>query len=356
MARLVAKLLVTLVAVLGTLYVAERALRAAGYEYRPMSVAVGQMEDARLFHLFQDEHFIYHPETIWQPRPGFEIFNSQGFRGPELPVDKPEAAKWIFTVGDSNTLGWAGEDGPNWPGILAEQLRARDERIQVINAGVWGYSSFQGLHRLDQILPYAPDLVLVSFGSNDAHQVGRPDADFVRSSQWGRKVTHFLGAYRLGQLMIASRDRLTAPAADEASAAALGDQRELSVRVPLDDYRDNLRQMARKVREAGGEVVFLTRPFHGYIRSATWWKNRGFEYNRATAEVAAELGATLIDVYSFFKALPDQFSDESHFTADGHRLAAILIRDELKPALHGQTVEREAARKARRARGRRRGE
>ena len=283
---------------------------------------------------------------IWHPRPGYELFNSQGFRGPELPGAKPEGERWIFTLGDSNTLGWAEEDGANWPGMLAELLRARDDRIQVINAGVWGYSSLQGLRRLEEILPYEPDVVLVSFGSNDAHQVTRSDAEFVRSSRWGGGLSYSLSGYRLGQLLIASRDRLFAlgaPATD-------GSQ----VRVALGDYRDNLRRMADLVHDSGAEIVFLTRPFHGYIRSGTWWKNRGFEYNLATAEIAAEVGALLIDVYSFFKAKPEQFSDESHFTDEGHRRAALLIRDELQPVLRGRTGGGRAAQrlKERRKEGR----
>lgn len=342
--RLLLKLLVLVLAMALTVYLAEWALRLIGYEYRPMSVAVGKQEDARLFHLFQDEHFVYHPEMIWRPRPGYEIFNAQGFRGPELPAEKPPGEKWIFTVGDSNTLGWAGAEGAHWPGVLGELLAARDARIRVINAGVWGYTSFQGLKRLGEILPYGPDLVLVSFGSNDAHRVARPDADFVRSSHWGRELTNFLGGYRLGQLVIASRDRLTAKDArgEEASNG--------TVRVPLVDYRENLRKMARRVHKVGGEIVFLTRPFDGYIRSDTWWKNRGYDYNEVTAQVAVEFRVPLIDVYSFFKARSELFSDESHFTDEGHHQAAAYIVDELQPALRGRPSKRRAALRQRRSR------
>jgi lysophospholipase L1-like esterase len=64
-------------------------------------------------------------------------------------------------------LGWAEADGPHWPGYLGEILGASGDRT-VVNAGVYGYTSFQGLRRLKQCLDQQPDLVLISFRINDA--------------------------------------------------------------------------------------------------------------------------------------------------------------------------------------------
>ena len=41
-------------------------------------------------------------------------------------------------------------------------------RFRVANAGVYGYSSFQGLRRFHELLRYHPDVVTWSFGANDA--------------------------------------------------------------------------------------------------------------------------------------------------------------------------------------------
>jgi lysophospholipase L1-like esterase len=306
------------------LLLAEQALRAIGYEYRPMQVEAGPGDD-RLVHLFGSRHFIYDPELIWRPKPSYEVFNAQGFRGAELPDSKPDGATWIFAVGDSNTLGWSGKDGAHWPGFLRYFLRREDPGVEVVNAGVWGYASLQGVRRLREVLARGPDLVLVSFGSNDAHRVPRSDRGFAESSNLFRELRRRLARYRLAQLFIAAWDRLFAPRGDE-----------LVPRVSLADYRDNLRRMAADAESAGARLVLLTRPFEGSITNELWWKNFGPDYNAATVEVAEELGLPVIDLYSHFKDRGEFFHDESHFTRTGHLLAAEIIGERLRPVLAGE--------------------
>ena len=123
--------------------VAELALSIVGYEYTPMAIELVSRSDARAYHMFEDSHFTYDPDLLWRPKSGFDTFNDQGFRGPTLESVKPADAYRIFAVGDSNTLGWAGIDGANWPQFLADELEASGRQLTVVNAGVWGYSSFQ---------------------------------------------------------------------------------------------------------------------------------------------------------------------------------------------------------------------
>ncbi|MCP4201036.1 MAG: hypothetical protein GY769_03795 [bacterium] len=314
------KLLLLLAGVALALIVAEHGLRLMGWEYKPLSVHVRDREDARGFHLFDDDHFVYDPRLLWRPKASFGVFNSQGFRGPEVSRRRSEGELRIVTVGDSNTLGWAGENGANWPEALGQRLTSMGTRVTVVNAGVWGYSSAQGLERLEEVLPYQPDLVLVSFGANDAHRVSRSDREFAEASQWLRRITRWLTHFRLGQL---------------AAVSVRGDSPtgELNPRVPLDKYRQNLTQMSVMIRSTGAEPVFLTRPFTGSINDPLVWKNFAFDYNAATVEIAAQQAAMVVDLYSYFKGRPEFFSDESHFTADGHRLAAAIVADHLKPYL-----------------------
>ena len=80
-------------------------------------------------------------------------------------------------------------------------------------------------------------------------------------------------------------------------------------------------------------VAFLTRPFDGPVLHPLWWKNFGPDYNRATAEAAAELGLPLVDVYSYFKGRDEYFADESHFTRAGHELAGRWVATDLMPLM-----------------------
>jgi lysophospholipase L1-like esterase len=285
-----------------------------------MTIVGGDDADARLYHLFSDENFVYDPEMIWRPKAGFGVFNTLGFRGAE-PGTKPSVGLRVATIGDSNTLGWSGVDGANWPGELERLLSEGGLETEVVNAGVWGYSSQQGVPRTREALRLEPDLVLISFGSNDAHLVNRSDSEFSGRSEGMWRIVRALRSLRVSQLLTAVGDRM-----DPAGA-------ELKPRVPLEDYRANLRRMITEVRSGGGVPVLLTRPYVGAVSGPDVWKNRGPEYNLATAEVASEEGVLLVDVYAVFKERDELFADESHFTREGHELAASVIADHLRPLL-----------------------
>jgi lysophospholipase L1-like esterase len=299
----------------------EQLLRLLDYEYRPVSVEVGDTEDARLYHLFGSEHFVYDPELIWKPRPGVSVFNEEGFRGPLMGGAREPGRLRIIAVGDSNTLGWAGPSGSSWPAALGQLLERKGISADVVNAGVWGYSSLQGVGRVRQIVAREPDIVLISFGSNDAVRVAIPDRRFAGKSERRRVFERWFNGFRVGQLTTAV-----------ANSVRRGG-RHLVPRVELSEYRENLHEMTRLASAAGAQPVLLTRPFELQIPDDTWWKNFGGEYNLATAEVAVELGVPVVDFYSYFKGHRELFADESHFTGRGHAEAARILFEDLSPIL-----------------------
>ncbi len=301
------------------LAVGEIVLRGLGYEYQPLQISAANGSDARDYHLFSDDNFVYDPQLIWRPKRGHGVFNSLGFRGPEVGPRNGKIR--IATIGDSNTLGWADADGANWPADLAELLTTADIDAEVINAGVWGYSSHQGVPRTREVLELDPDIVLISFGSNDAHQVLRSDAEFSARSLGSRRLELVVQRLRVAQLVTAALDRMN-PAGFEPRQ-----------RVSQDEYRRNLKTMIDEVRQAGATPVLLTRPFYGPVLDASGWKSRGPEYNLLTTRVAEEQGVLVIDLYSFFKEMDPLFADESHFTDAGHRWAAALVLEHLRPSL-----------------------
>jgi lysophospholipase L1-like esterase len=307
-----------------SLVLAEAALRLFDYRYTPMSIQRPGALDRRNYHLFEDLSFTYDPELIWAPKKSHDIFNAQGYRGEALPPGKKPGELRILAVGDSNTLGWPGTDGANWPADLESLARGRGFPAHVANAGVWGYSSFQGVARLKRYLDLKPDIVLISFGSNDAHPVAVSDREYLARHAGQSSLFQRLGGLRLGELVAAVRDRLASPAQDA----------ELGRRVTLDDYRENLAGMIRLAREAGAAVVLLTRPYVGESNHPLWWKNVGADYNAATVEVAAAQDAPVIDIYTAFRDRRGFFTDESHFTKEGHRLAAELVFSQLAPLLY----------------------
>lgn len=314
--------LISLVLVLG---LAEGSLRLFDFEYSPLEIQITKpgedmaTTDWRDQHAFEDSHFRYHPDLLWVPRPGRSVFNSQGFRGKEIPDEKPADAYYVFTIGDSNTLCNAG--GSHWPGYLDQRLRKQHPDVRVVNAGVWGYGAYQGVARLKQILKLKPDLVTISFGANDAHRVLIPDKDFAARKE---SLESPLFDWRLYQLLLWARDRSNS--ADDSEV----ELEDTLARVSLGDYEAHLNEIVDICEQHGIEVAFLTRPFKGKPHKASSWKNWGPAYNELTRKVARERGVPLFDVYERFSRQPDFFTGESHFNDDGNRRMAKLSEDFLE--------------------------
>lgn len=310
--------------VIGALVVAgalaEFALRAGGYQYSPLKIGTNVDSDFREQHAFHDRHLVYDPDLIWRPVSGqFSPFNPQGFRGATVDAEKRPGTYRIIAIGDSNTFGWDVDEGANWPSQLQGRYAASKPATEVINAGVWGYTSFQGRQRFKEMLALHPDLVLVSFGGNDAHPVTVPDVEYVRRHDRIERITRATKKLRVAQLAVAAWDR----------AYMMTASGTLGPRVTLDDYKTHLRDMIGEGRTRGVRVVLLTRPYVGSSTDPASWKTFAPTYNAATIEIGNAENVAVIDVYGAFKEHPEVFDDEAHFGVKGHRMAAELIHDEL---------------------------
>jgi len=87
------------------------------------------------------------------------------------PAGKDAPVK-IVCFGDSITEGYllSRPAEESWPGVLARLLDARDGKgkFQVVNAGISGQDTRQGLKRLDALLASEkPDWILMEYGTND---------------------------------------------------------------------------------------------------------------------------------------------------------------------------------------------
>jgi acyl-CoA thioesterase-1 len=74
----------------------------------------------------------------------------------------------ILAFGDSLTAGLGLLPGKAYPELLQARLKASGYNARVINAGVSGDTTRNGLDRLDWTLEEAPDIAIVALGANDA--------------------------------------------------------------------------------------------------------------------------------------------------------------------------------------------
>ncbi len=95
--------------------------------------------------------------------------NAQGMRDDrDFAYAKPLGVKRIVSLGDSFTIGYEVDVDRTFSSVLERELRAAGHRVEVLNAGVSGFSNAEELLYLErELIRYAPDLVLVSFYGND---------------------------------------------------------------------------------------------------------------------------------------------------------------------------------------------
>jgi acyl-CoA thioesterase I len=73
----------------------------------------------------------------------------------------------IIAFGDSLTAGYGADPGDSYPDYLQKDLDAKGYHYQVINQGISGNTSKDGVDRLEDALRLKPVLVIVAFGGND---------------------------------------------------------------------------------------------------------------------------------------------------------------------------------------------
>lgn len=210
--------------------------------------------------------------------------NELGLRGPPLADD---GAVRILALGDSSTFGWRVRDASTWPRRLQALLDGRygEGHYRVVNAGIPGWTSYQGLLWLrERGLALDPEIAIVSFGFNDASALGEVEkAIAVQRRIYPLVVIDDLLKRRSSFWRWARQEERV--------------EEPRPVRVPPERYRHNLREITRLVRESGGHAMLLAFT------------------TQTTPELAEELGVPLV-VYRGPRR------DIVHPTAAGYRQLA----------------------------------
>ena len=75
--------------------------------------------------------------------------------------------KTIVFLGDSLTAGYGVRPEQSYPALIAEKIRAANLPYEVVNAGVSGDTSADGLRRIDWLLQRKVDVLVIALGAND---------------------------------------------------------------------------------------------------------------------------------------------------------------------------------------------
>jgi lysophospholipase L1-like esterase len=196
----------------------------------------------------------------------------------------------IVALGDSITKASNLPDERSYRKLVERELRERTGReIRVINAGVNSDITTLALERIERdVLSHQPHIVTVMFGVNDAGFF-RPDG----------------------------------PPAD-------------TPRVAEDEFRENLLQIVRRIRESGAIPVLVTHlpmsPSYPLADLPAYVEN-GLNYlvdryAEIVRQVASEMVVSLIDTHRYFSDHPETqeyLPDGIHPNEKGHEVIASLF-------------------------------
>ncbi len=287
------------------------------------------------------EYFLKDHDLFWRFRPNQIIksdffvegeyhINNHGLRGPDFSREKTPGVYRIVCLGNSCTFGWRVGEQQVYARQLADMLKRSDpaRKYEIINAGVTGYTSLQGLRFLRRdVLNWQPDLLVVSYGWNDHWAAAREIADKnqVLPSQWVLDIQNLLGrtrTYRWLKYLVFS---IKNPPPAEFSRT------NPVYRVGLADCRDNLQAIIDEAKSRGIDVALLTLPIAE--RADPRFKGVA-EFHEKYNAIIRSLGSTdsvaVIDAAAAFSGRNNLFnqprSDLKHYNANGHMIIASMIQ------------------------------
>jgi len=257
----------------------------------------------------------YDPDLMWSLKPNLDIegivhTNALGLRNG--PVGAKDERVRILAVGDSTTYGSGAADAETWPARLQQALDDRAPgRLEVINAGVPGYSAYQGLRYLEtRGLDLEPDVVIACFGHNECTPVP-PNA--IADLEWenperGWGIVHLIESAAKGAGLMYRNP--------------LGTRQS---RMTRGEFLDTLEQLSAVCLDRDAWLILLLWPFRHEVEAGELMAPSSL-----IPEAARVTGTPVFDLTPLFRAhANDLYTDAVHITPEGNTLVAEYIAAEL---------------------------
>jgi len=225
------------------------------------------------------------PLLLWRLRPNLDHViwdftllstNAQGFRS-DYPIGpkKPGVFR-IICLGDSVTFGyrvpvvWPERPTafePNWlpyPMLLEKHLKSANAQreIEVLTMAVPGYTSHQGLAWLKRDIDWLePDVVVASFGWNDASLSDAPDRITIRTNWYAVGIRWLIDhsqAFAHATHWLRSRNQQPA-----------GKRPTPVPRVSQDEYVSNFKSIVEVCKVHNTPVVVMGAPYRDSVTNPT---------------------------------------------------------------------------------------
>ena len=299
-------------------------------------------------------HYLgYYPTPNY--RKGLTFHNSLGYRNDEFAVDKPDGVYRIVLLGGSSSYDVRIEDNhETFTAQLERALRGEDgyQNVEVINAGVPGYSSWEMLINFEfRVLDLDPDLIIIYEGTNDVHtRLVNPDAyrgdNSGRRRPWQAPPIAFFEHSALLRILSRSANVTRQVSVDDFVSAdtflswpfeSRLSERHLSPEAilqanPPTYFRRNLEAMIAIARERDVDVLLSTwaySPYRSDYASKPHYQQGFEENNTVVREVAVSHHVPLFDLAEVMPKDPRYWADGRHSNEAGAALKAGLFAEYL---------------------------
>ena len=295
--------------------------------------------------------------------------NRYGQRSSEVSLPKPPGTLRLLVLGDSFTVGANVEEREAYPQVLEQLLRRRlGPRVEVVNCGVGGWQPFQYAEYYEHYgRPFGPDAVLVGFFVGNDTFDPSASVEQMPTAVLGRRVSRqeasrpLVGlkvlAYthsHLARLILGKRyvtlDFRRRDGRDFTAQYLEIQRSRMSNHLRLDPgrRRDALNAVLQVTRikrladEASVPVFVVLIPDEIQINEdlqARLFAGGGGAYDldmpqKMLKALFGEHGIPTIDLLPAFRRDPRcLYMNDTHWTPEGHALAAASIAEELAPRL-----------------------
>jgi lysophospholipase L1-like esterase len=290
------------------------------------------------------------PLLLWRLKPNLDravwdftvlSTNSEHLRsehvGETIGAKQPGTTR-IVCLGDSVTFGfrvpvvWPDrptEYDPTWlpfPMLLEKELRAAnpDRKIEVITMAVPGYTSHQGLAWLRRdIDELQPDLLIASFGWNDASFSDVPDREAIRTNWYAVAVRWLIDH---SQAFAHATHWLRAKEAKARQQKQTGQPTvRPAARVSQQEYLNNMIAIQDMARQHAASVIVIAAPYRDNNPNAPE-ADLMLQYRVALGTTMRQRGVPFVELRELTpEAYPSNegwFGERIHPNHMGHRLMA----------------------------------
>lgn len=280
--------------------------------------------------------------------------NSLGYNDPdEITLPKPDGVFRIVALGGSTTYGLLVETEQAYPAQLERILREEYgyENVEVINAGVIGYDSWNSVVNLAfRALELQPDMIIIYHATNDIqpreqllpdcyqginiHRGLNPEAAVLQlqAQQVSPSTLHRFLFINLGwmdnPIELSSGFEQTIPCYYESQISELPMSKRLDANPPT-YFERNMRTMIHIAQGYEMQVMLSTWAYDSAIAvpyGEEHWRRGIAEHNAIITELAEEYDTLYYDLADSEIAESSEYwlGDYTHQTVAGHRLQASL--------------------------------